>query len=131
MVNVNHVIVAGNLTKDPELHYTPSGAAVCTLSIAVNRRYKSKTDEQKEEVSFFDAECWAKTAEIAAQHLHKGRGVILEGRIKQDRWEAPEGGNRSRVVIVADSVQFLGPPKDGQGSPVAAPQAAGEIDFDA
>lgn len=134
MVNMNRVIVAGNLTKDPELRYLPSGAAICSFSIAVNRKYKAG-DQMKEEVSFFDVEAWGRTAETSAEHLHKGRAVLVEGRLKQERWEAQGGGTRSKVLIVAESVQFLGSPKDGQAPEGAGPQAApspdpAAIDFD-
>lgn len=140
MVNMNRVIIAGHMAKDPEIRYTPQGKAVCNFSIGVNRRYKGADDQEKEEVSFFDIECWGRTAEVAAEHLRKGRPVLLEGRLKQDRWEAQGGGNRSKIVIVAESVQFLGSPKDQAQSPEGAPQAAPEsppasaqeeIDFDA
>lgn len=140
MVNMNRVIIAGHMAKDPEIRYTPQGKAVCNFSIGVNRRYKGTDDQEKEEVSFFDIQCWGRTAEVAAEYLRKGRPVLIEGRLKQERWEAQDGGNRSKVVIVAESVQFLGSPKDQAQSPEGAPQAAPEnppapaqeeIDFDA
>lgn len=123
---MNRVIIAGHLGRDPEIRYTPQGKAVCNFSIGVNRRYKGADDQEKEEVSFFDIECWGRTAEVAAEHLRKGRPVLLEGRLKQERWEAQGGVNRSKVVIVAESVQFLGSPKDQAQSPEGAPQAAPE-----
>lgn len=133
MVNMNRLVIAGNLTRDPELRQLSGNNAVCNFAIGVNRR-SGKGDQQKEEVSFFDVECWGKTAELAGQHLYKGRPVLLEGRLKQERWEAQGGGNRSRVVIIAESVQFLGPPKDGhQGQAAEAPAqqpSPGDVNFD-
>lgn len=126
MVQLNHVVLAGNLTKDPDLRQA-GVSSLCAFGLAVNRRYK---DSQKEEVSFFDVECWGNLAENCAQHLRKGRGVIVEGRLKQDRWEAQGGGMRSRVVIVAESVQFLGSPKDAQQAQDAPQQDPAAIDFD-
>lgn len=116
MVSMNRVVLAGNLTRDPELKNLPSGAAVCTFSIAVNRKWTNKsTGEKMEEVSFFDIETWNRVAELVAQYLKKGRGVLLEGRLKQDRWETESGDKRSKIKIQADQVQFLGGSKDDQG----------------
>lgn len=115
MVSMNRVILAGNLTRDPELKTLPSGAAVCSFSIAVNRKWTDKsTGEKREEVSFFDIEAWNRVAELVAQYLKKGRGVLLEGRLKQDRWETDSGDKRSKIKIQADQVQFLGSSKDDQ-----------------
>jgi len=113
MVNLNRVLLAGNLTRDPELKYMASGSPVCNMSIAVNRRWKGQDGQEKEEVSFFDVEAWGRVAETSAQYLKKGRSVIIEGRLKQSRWETNEGQKRSKVIIQADSVQFLGAPKEG------------------
>src|SRR3990170_2345716 len=113
MVNLNRVLLAGNLTRDPELKYMASGSPVCDMSIAVNRRWKGQDGQEKEEVSFFDVEALGRVAETSAQYLKKGRSVIIEGRLKQSRWETNEGQKRSKVIIQADSVQFLGAPKEG------------------
>ena len=101
----------GNLTRDPELKYTQSGKGVCTLSIANNRVYTAN-GEKKTEVSYFDVEVWGVVAENCAKYLKKGRGVIVEGRLKQDRWEK-DGKTQSRVRITANSVHFM--PKKAEG----------------
>lgn len=128
MATFNKVILIGNLTKDPESRFIPSGQQVASFSIAVNKKYKTAAGEQKEEVSFFDCEAWGKTAELVTSYLKKGRAVHLEGSLKQERWETPEGQKRNKVKIVVQSVQFLGqkPEEEGQGG--AAPAAAGSWD---
>jgi single-strand DNA-binding protein len=108
MVTFNRVILAGNLTRDPETRFIPSGTAVTEFAIAVNSRYKSKaTNEVKEDVSFFDIVVFGKIGENCAEYLSKGRPVLVEGRLRQRRWEQ-DGAKRSRIEIVADNVQFLG-----------------------
>ncbi len=97
----------GNLTRDPELRYTPGGTAVANFGIAVNRRYKTE-DEVREEVDFFDIVVWGKQAENCSEYLSKGRSVLVEGRLQQNRWETSEGQKRSKVEVVANTVQFLG-----------------------
>ncbi len=105
MNSLNSILIEGNLTRDPEMKYTTGGTAVCNLNIASNRSYK-KGDDYVKEVSYFDVTCWGKTAEVCSENLTKGRGVRVVGRLKQDRWEQ-DGNNRSRVVIVADHVEFM------------------------
>ncbi len=105
MNNLNSVLIEGNLTKDPELAYTPKGTPVCRFSIATNRFYKQEEEYQKE-VSYFDVTVWAKQAEICSEYLKKGRGVRVVGRLKQDRWQNQEGDNRSKVLIIAEHVEF-------------------------
>lgn len=107
MASFNRAILMGNLCADPELKYTQTGLAVAKFSLAVNSKTKDK-----EVVDFFDIEVWDKQAETASQYLKKGSGVLIEGRLKQDRWEDEHGGKRSRIKIVATMIQFL--PK-GQG----------------
>lgn len=104
MNNLNSVLIEGNLTKDPELSYTTKGTPLCTFSIAVNRYYRSE-DEQHQEVSFFDIETWSRLAETCNEYLSKGRGVRIVGRLKQNRWDSPEGA-RSKVHVVAEHVEF-------------------------
>lgn len=133
MANLNSVHLIGNLTRDPELRYTPGGAAVCEFSIAINRKWKNKqTGESKEEVDFFDIVAWGKTGEIAAEYLKKGRPVFVEGRLKQDRWESPEGKKMSKVKVTAENIQFLGSKQEGIGTqeaPAAAPGTEEDIPF--
>ena len=122
MVAFNRVILAGNLVRDPETRFVPSGLAVTAFGIAVNSRYKSKaSNEVKEEVSFFDVVAFGKTGELCAEYLSKGSPVLVEGRLRQRRWEA-DGVKRSKVEILADNVQFLGSPR-GQASESAGPAA--------
>jgi len=106
MASFNKVILMGNLTKDPELRYTSSGLAVANFSLAINRR-TAKDGEKREEVDFFDIETWDKQAELCSEYLSKGRSVLVEGRLKQDRWEDEAGNKRSKVKIVATAIQFL------------------------
>lgn len=120
MVDFNRVILAGNLVRDPETRFIPSGTAVTSFSIAVNRRYKSN-NEVKEEVSFFDVSVFGKMGENCAEYLSKGRPVLVEGRLRQRRWEA-DGVKRSKIEVVADNVQFLGSPRGGPAEP-SAPSA--------
>jgi len=101
----------GNLTRDPEMKYTPSGKAVCSLSIANNRVY-TKNNEKVSEVSYFDVEVWGVVAENCSKYLSKGSGIIVEGRLKQDRWEK-DGKTQSRVRITANNVHFM--PKRSKG----------------
>jgi len=104
-MSLNSVNIMGNLTRDPELRYTPSGKAVCSLSIANNRIY-SKNSEKITEVSYFDVEVWGVIAENCVKYLKKGNGIIVEGRLRQDRWEK-DGKTQSRVKIAANSIHFM------------------------
>jgi single-strand DNA-binding protein len=110
--DINHVVIIGRLTKDPDLTYTQSGAAVCRFSIAVNRTSgggKPGSDSSEQEgTSFFNVVTWNKTAEICKEYLSKGRQVGIDGRLQQRRWNADDGSRRSVVEIVANNVQFFG-----------------------
>jgi single-strand DNA-binding protein len=97
----------GNLTKDPELRYTPNGRAVVNFTIAVNRNYTTQDGERKEEVSFIPVKVWGKQAENCNQYLGKGRSVFVDGRLHQRRWESEDGQKRSAIEVVGLSVQFL------------------------
>jgi single-strand DNA-binding protein len=119
-MSLNSVNIMGNLTRDPELKYTPSGKSVCSLSIANNRVF-TKNGEKVTEVSYFDVEVWGAAAENCSKYLAKGQGVIVEGRLKQDRWEK-DGKTQSRVRISANSVHFLPKKQGGPGQP--APDTA-------
>ena len=105
MNNLNSILIEGNLTKDPQLSYTPKGTPVCQFTLASNRYYK-QDEEYQREVSFLDVTTWGRQAEVCGEYLKKGRGVRVVGRLKQDRWQDPEGNNRSRVSIVAEHVEF-------------------------
>ena len=104
-MSLNSVNMMGNLTRDPELRYIPSGKSVCNLSIANNRVYTSN-GQKVTEVSYFDVEVWGALAENCAKYLSKGRGIIVEGRLRQDRWEK-DGKTQSRIKISANNIHFL------------------------
>ena len=123
MSNVNVVILMGNLTRDPEMKYTPQGTAVCDLSMAINYT-RGKGDQKKEEVSFFDITAFGKSAENAAEYLKKGRQVIVEGRLQQERWESADGQKRSKVKVIAERITFVG---GGGAKESAAPAQDEEI----
>lgn len=108
MASLNKVLLIGNLTRDPELRYTPSGTAVADLSLAINRRYTTASGEKKEETCFVDVTLWARRAEVASQYLKKGSPVFVEGRLHLDKWENSEGQKRSKLKIVAENFQFVG-----------------------
>lgn len=129
MANVNTVTVSGNLTRDIELRWTPSGATVASGGIAVNRRYKDESAEDgyAEEVSFFDFVVWGKFGELVARKLRKGDSATVQGRLRQSRWEAEDGSNRSRVEIVADQIDsdgFFRSKDEDNDSTAAAPAEA-------
>ena len=116
MASFNKVILLGNLTRDPELRYTPQGAAVCEFALALNYVYTNKQTGQKvEEVSFIDLVAWGKTGETIAEYMKKGRQILVEGRLKQDRWEAQDGKKMSKVRVTVESFQFVGSRPGGEG----------------
>ena len=122
MANFNKVLLIGNLTKDPELRYTPQGTAVVNLRLAVNRRFKDRNQELKEETCFVTAVVWDKQAETCNQYLHKGSPVLIEGRLQSRSWEDNTGQKRYVIEVRAERVQFL---TAGAGQAKAAePQTA-------
>lgn len=120
MASYNRVVLVGNLTRDVELRYTPSGTAVTDIAIAVNERVK-RNDQWTDEVHFFDITLWGRTAEVAGEYLSKGSSVLIEGRLKLDRWEQ-DGQKRSKIKIVGEKMQMLGG-RAGGGSGSPAPHA--------
>jgi single-strand DNA-binding protein len=115
MNNLNSILIEGNLVRDPEFKTTPKGTGVCKFPIASNRFFKQESGFEKE-VSFFDVESWGKLAENVSKNGHKGRGVRVVGRLKQDRWQNAEGKQMSRVFIVAEHVEFRPDVKNGNAS---------------
>jgi len=116
MRGFSKAIIAGNLTRDPELRNTPSGASVCSFSVAVNRVYRDASGEQKEDVSFIDCSAWGKLGEMISQYAKKGTGVLVSGRLDQRSWEDKNTGQkRSRVEIVVEDFNFTGG-RDNGGS---------------
>jgi single-strand DNA-binding protein len=109
MASFNKVILLGNLTRDPEVRYTPKGSAVCDLGIAVNRVYTTDSGERREEVTYVDVVLWARLAEIAGEYLKKGRPVFIEGRLQMDSWDDKQTGQkRTKLRVVGESMQLLG-----------------------
>ncbi len=116
MASFNKVILLGNLTRDPELKHVAGNQAVAELGLAVNRRYRTKDNEEREEVTFVDCEAWGRTAEVIKQYLTKGSPIFIEGRLKLDQWETPQGEKRSKMRVVIENFQFIGSRGgDGQG----------------
>jgi single-strand DNA-binding protein len=109
MASFNKVILLGNLTRDPEVRYTPKGSAVCDLGLAVNRQYTLDNGEKREEVTFVDVVLWARLAEIAGEYLKKGRPVFIEGRLQLDTWDDKTSGQkRSKLRVIGETMQLLG-----------------------
>jgi len=116
MANVNKVILIGNVTRDPEVKYTPKGTAVCELGLAINRRIDKGEGERREEVTFVGVTLWGRQAEIAGEYLRKGRPVYIEGRLSQDRWTDKETGQeRSKTKVIGESLQLLGRNEESRG----------------
>ena len=121
----NEVCIAGNLTRDPELRTTPSGVSVCEVSVATNRNYKDRDGVMQEEATFVEVTLWGKTAEAAAANLVKGRGILVDGRLKLDTWEDKEtGSKRSKLRVVGDRFDFTdNKPQDGEPGSGSRPQS--------
>lgn len=121
--SLNKVLLIGNLTRDPELRYTPSGAAVCTFGLATNRTYVSSDGTKKEEAEFTRIVSWNKLAELCSQLLTKGRKVYVEGRLQTRSWETPDGQSRQTTEVVIDDMRILDSRRDfGEGASDLAPQ---------
>lgn len=108
MANLNKVFIIGNLTRDPELRYTPSGTAVANLRMATNRKFKDRNGEAKQEVCFLTVVTWDKQAEVCNQYLRKGSPLFVEGRLQSRSWDGPDGKKRTVIEVRAERVQFLG-----------------------
>ena len=125
MASFNKVILVGNLTRDPELRYTPKGTAIAKIGLAVNRVWTNEAGEKKEEVTFVDVDVFGRTAENVGQYMRKGRPILVEGRLRLDQWDDKQTGQkRSRLGVVAETVQFLGSPTGAEGGAPTAPRAA-------
>ena len=124
MASFNKVILVGNLTRDPQVRYTPAGMAVADVGLAVNRTWFDKqANQKKEEVTFVDVTLWGRTAEIAGEYLAKGRQVLIEGRLKLDQWDDKQTGQkRSRLTVVGEEMTMLGSREGGGGGRGASPQ---------
>jgi len=135
-MNLNKLFLGGNLTRDPELRYTPKGSAICKISIAVNRKWTTESGEKKEEATFVDVDCFGKTAEAVAQYFRKGRPIMVEARLKLDQWDdKTTGQKKSKLGVVAESFQFCGgdmPEKPEARKPIeagAAPTDSTDVPF--
>src|SRR3954452_3176008 len=116
MASFNKVILLGNLTRDPEVRYTPKGSAVCDLGIAINRSYTLESGEKREEVTYVDVVLWSRLAEIAGEYLKKGRPVFVEGRLQLDSWDDKTSGQkRTKLKVIGENMQMLGAPRGGGG----------------
>ena len=124
MASFNKVILAGNLTRDPELRYTPKGTAIAQMGLAVNRSWKTETGELKEEVTFVDVSAFGRQAEVVAQYLKKGRPLLVEGRLKLEQWEDKNTHQKqSKLKVVLESFSFIDTRPDGAPTAGAAPAA--------
>jgi single-strand DNA-binding protein len=118
MANLNKVLLIGNLTRDPEVRYTPKGTAVADIGLAINRIWTNEQNQRQEETTFVDITLWGRQAELAQQYLTKGRGVFIEGRLQMDTWEDKQSGQkRSKLKVVAENLQFLPDGKGGSNPP--------------
>ena len=136
MASFNKIILMGNLTRDPELRYTPKGTAVAKLGLAVNRTWKTETGETKEDVLFIDVEAFSRQAETIGQYLKKGSPILVEGRLRMDTWDDKQTNQkRTKILVTAENVRFLGSGQSREGGvpaaarikqPAAPPAAAPE-----
>lgn len=128
MASLNKVFLMGNLTRDVELRYIPSGSAVASFTVASNRVYKSQTGEKKEEVSFIRVVVWGRMGELCGEYLKKGSPVFVEGRLQSRSWDTPDGQKRSVMEVIALNVQFLRG-GSGSGAQASGPREAHGGDF--
>lgn len=127
-LSLNRVLLAGNLTRDPQVRFFANEKAVAEFGLAINRRFKDANGQQKDETTFVDVEAWGRTAELVGQYLTKGRGCFIEGRLKFDSWDDKESGQkRSKLKVVADRVEFT----DSNRTEGGAPRTAGRGDEEA
>jgi single-strand DNA-binding protein len=132
MANFNKVILAGNLTRDPELRYTPKGVAIAKIGMAINRTWKTETGETKEEVTFVDVDAFGRQAEVIGQYMKKGRPFLVEGRLKLDQWEDKNTHQKqSKLKVVLESFSFIDSNRGDSAAPAGArpataPTAAAE-----
>jgi len=130
MASLNKVFLIGNLTRPPELRYTPSGTAVSDIRLAVSRSYTTQGGDRRDETCFLTVVVWGKQAEVSAQYLDKGSPVLVEGRLQTREWEGKDGQRRNVVEVVAERVQFLGRPRvaaaSGESEPVEESMTPGD-----
>jgi single-strand DNA-binding protein len=128
MANLNKVMLIGNLTRDPELRVTPKGTAICTFSLAVNRKFRDESGADREEVTYVDIEAWGKSGENISKYCTKGRPLFVEGRLRLDQWEDKNTKEkRSRMKVVCENFQFLGSGRGDGGAPGAGEGGEGRF----
>ena len=123
MASYNKVLIMGNLTRDPELKQTPNNQSVAQIGIAMNRKFKDREGNMREETTFVDCEAWGRTAEVMAQYLSKGKPVFVDGRLKLDQWQDKDGNNRSKLKVVIEKFEFI----DSKGNQSSTPPAQQEV----
>ncbi|MCP4250792.1 MAG: single-stranded DNA-binding protein [bacterium] len=125
MANYNRVILAGNLTRDPEMSYTPNNTAICKFGMAINRNWKDQQGEKHDETCFVDCTAFGRRGETLNQYMSKGRPILVEGRLQFSQWTSQEGQKRSKLEVVVENFQFLGGRRDdAQGQSAPPPPAA-------
>ena len=125
MANFNKVILMGNLTRDPQLRYTPTQMAVCDLGLAINRKWKAADGQMKEDVCFVDCTAWGRQAETLQKYVTKGQPLFVEGRLTYRTWDGKDGKKHSKLEVTVEGFQFLGGPRGGAGGAGAGGAAAG------
>jgi len=131
MANLNKVFLMGNVTRDPELRYTPNGMAVMDIGLAVNRKYRpTDGSDLREETTFVDITFWAKQAETLGKYIRKGSPLFVEGRLKLDSWTNKEGQKRTKLKLVGENFQFLGSGSGQQGQQAQQPKEQSQAPFD-
>ena len=132
MSSFNKVILMGNLTRDPEMRVTPAGLSICKFTVAVNRKFKMQNGEEREEVAFIDVDTFGKQAEVISKYFTKGKGILVEGRLKQDKWEDKNTKEkRSKLVVVLESFGFVGGGRgDGPGGEPSGDSAPSGANYD-
>jgi single-strand DNA-binding protein len=123
MANLNKVMLMGNLTRDPQLTYTPNQTPVCEIGLATNRRWTGQDGQPHEEVTFVDCSIFGRRAEVLAKYVTKGQPIFIEGRLKYDQWQAQDGSKRSKLRVVIDNFEFIGGPRNA-----GAPSEGGEME---
>lgn len=125
MANFNKVILAGNLTRDPELRYLPKGTAVAEFGLAINRTWKNEAGETKDETTFVDVVAFARTAEVIGQYMKKGRPILIDGRLRYETWDDKQTGQkRSKLRVLCETFQFIDGNRPAEGGVQTAPRAA-------
>lgn len=116
MASFNKVILMGNLVADPEMRVTPGGMSICKFTLAVNRQFTTKEGEQREEVAYVDVDAFGRSAEVISKYLNKGSPILVEGRLRQDKWENQQGEKRSKLMVVCETFKFVGGRDEGASS---------------